>query len=105
RMPRLWGAMLCVSYLSAVVLARSQGSAAALGVSLIAGAYLAAAWISGQPTRAVMQRASLVLVLAVALLPVLVAPLAEPLGRNDPLNGRLALWGGAPEVIRGAALT
>jgi len=100
RVPRLWGAMLCVSYLSAVVLARSQAAAMALAVSLVAGAYLAVARVTQRPIQPVMRRAALVLVLVVALLPVLVAPLAEPLGRNDPLNGRLALWDGSRQIMR-----
>jgi O-antigen ligase len=105
RIHPLWGAALCALCLVAVVQAHSRTSFVALGISLVALAYLAIAKATRRPTRVVLQRMSLGLVLGVSVMPFLVGPLAAALGSNDPLNGRTAIWAGALAILRERPLT
>jgi O-antigen ligase len=104
RIQPLWGAALCASCLVALAWSRSRTSMFALGASLIACAYVALAQLRQHPTRLPMQRAALGLVLGVALVPWLVAPLGAALG-VDPLNGRMTLWNGALQILRERPVT
>lgn len=94
----IWGVALTGLSLLAVVWARSRTSVIALGVSLVATAYLTIGRTTGPPIAATARRMSLGLVLAVALIPLLLAPLVHVLD-PDPLNGRLRLWAGVLTIV------
>jgi O-antigen ligase len=105
RVHPVWGATLCTLCLFAVVQARSRTSFAALGVSLAVLAYLSSASANRRPTRAMLRRVSLGLLLGVSVLPFFVGPLAALLGNDDPLNGRTRIWSGAEAILRERPLT
>jgi O-antigen ligase len=102
----LWGAMLCVASLVALVQARSRTSAAALVITLAVSAYLAIRWApTHRPSRAMLWRMSLALVIIVSVVPFFVGPVASVLGNDNPLNGRTFLWDGALTILRERPLT
>jgi len=105
RVHPVWGVALSVLSLLALVGARSRTAFLALGVSLLAAAYLAIGGGAPGSTHAVVRRMTIGLVLAVSITPFLVAPLATVLGTSDPLNGRLALWDGTLTILRERPLT
>lgn len=105
RLHPLWGATLCALCLFAVVQAHSRTSFVALGVCLVACAYLAVAWTTRRPTRAQVGWMSLALVLGVSVVPFVVGPLAAALGNDDPLNGRTRIWEGALTILCERPLT
>ena len=96
---------MCALSLFAVAVARSRTSLFALGAGLAAFAYLAVAPVMRRPSRAQMQRVFLGLVLVVAVIPFLVAPLATVLGKSDPLNGRAGIWAGAMTILHERPVT
>jgi O-antigen ligase len=104
RVHPVWGATLCTLCLLAVVEARSRTSTVSLGVSLAVCAYLASASANRRPTRATLRRLSLGLILGVAVVPFLLAPLTTILGDHDPLK-RTHIWAGALTILRERPLT
>jgi O-antigen ligase len=96
----IWGATLATLSLLAVAQARSRTSFAALVGSLLASAYLAGAWMMRSPTRVVLQRLALGLVLGVLLIPFVVVLLANLVGDEALLNGRARLWGAVVTILR-----
>lgn len=105
RIHPLWGAALIGMCLLSVAQSRSGAAWVTLTVLLGISAYLAVAWTARQPTGPTLRRLSLALVLAVSVLPFLIAPLEGVLGKNDPLNGRARLWSGALTIARERPLT
>jgi exopolysaccharide production protein ExoQ len=105
RVHPVWGATLCAACVLAVVQARSRSAFAALGVGLVALAYLAIAWTTRRPTRALVRRLPLGLVLGVSVVPFLVGPLAAVFGNDNPLNGRTHIWDGALSILGERPLT
>jgi len=67
-------------------------------------AYLASASANRRPTRATLRRLSLGLILAVSVVPLLLAPLTTILGNDDPLK-RTHIWAGALTILRERPLT
>jgi O-antigen ligase len=104
RIHPVWGATLCTLCLFAAVEARSRTSLVALGVSLAVLAYLASASVNRRPTLATLRRLSLGLILVVAVVPLLLAPLTTILGNDDPLK-RTHIWAGALTILRERPLT
>ena len=101
----LWGAMLGVASLFALVQAQSRTSAVALGFTLVVSAYLAVGWATHRPSRAMLRRMSLGLVVIVSVVPFLLGPVASVLGNDNPLNGRTFIWDGARTILRERPIT
>jgi O-antigen ligase len=84
----------------ALVASRSRTSIAAFAFLLATSIALVLARDAGLDFSRAWRRTSLALVLAVGLLPFLLAPLAPAFGDRDPLNGRLRIWSGALAILR-----
>ncbi len=97
----IWAITLCTASVFALLQTRSRTSLATLLLSLAALVYLE----TRRPSPARLRRLALGLVLFVAVVPFLLAPLATPVGDADPLNGRLRLWGGARIIAQARPAT
>lgn len=105
RIHPFWGTMLCALSVLALAQARCRTAFVALDVSLAAWVGMAVASVRQRSIRALVETASIWLVLGGACLPFLVGPLGTLMGGNDPLNGRTQIWDGALTIVRARPLT
>jgi O-antigen ligase len=101
----VWGVTLCGLSLLALAEARTRTPFVGLTVSLLVWIAVAIAALSGRSVRRLVRTVSIMLVVAVAVVPFLTIGLAVPPGTPDTLNGRPYIWKGASTIVRLRPLT
>lgn len=100
-----WGATLCALSILALAEALCRTALVALSVCLVTWLSVAIVSITRQSIGGLLRGLSLALVLAVAIAPYAVGPVAAALGNSDPLNGRTAIWAGVVTMLQERPLT